>query len=150
MTMPYSGNEHDDGRCIHSLLAPSTLAEKGGLVSCTTQAETIRYKGLSRARFHSIVSVTAWKFHCDTSTRDECLDRRLFGGTSRVGNHDVELGDTVFLHDFERGLFFGPFVSESTGLETIDPNAWDDHPRSFPKQIHVSYDEEDIYNRTGY
>ena len=35
--MPDSGNEIDDGRCIPSLLAPSTLAEEGGLAPCTAQ-----------------------------------------------------------------------------------------------------------------
>ena len=37
--MPHSGSEDDDGRCIPSLLAPSALAEEGGLALCTTQAK---------------------------------------------------------------------------------------------------------------
>ena len=37
--MPYSGSETDEGRCIPSLLAPSALAEKGGLAPCTAQAK---------------------------------------------------------------------------------------------------------------
>ena len=37
--MPYSGSENGDGRCIPSLLAPSALAEDGGLAPCTAQAK---------------------------------------------------------------------------------------------------------------
>ena len=52
--MPYSGSEPDDGRCIPSLLAPSALAEKGGLAPCTAQAKAL----------------AEWRF-CD---RDETID----------------------------------------------------------------------------
>ena len=38
--MPYSGSETDEGRCIPSPLAPSALAEEGGLAPCTAQAKS--------------------------------------------------------------------------------------------------------------
>ena len=53
--MPYNGSEDDDGRCIPSLLAPSALAEEGGLAPCTTQAKQTKEK-ISRKNSGNVVS----------------------------------------------------------------------------------------------
>jgi hypothetical protein len=56
--MLYSGSENDDGHCIPSLLAPSALAEEGGLAPCTAQAQAKLYY-----RWRNLQSQSARRFH---------------------------------------------------------------------------------------
>lgn len=83
------------------------------------------------------IHVAAWKFHCDGTTRPECLRRGLVGGTDRMGEHDVRRGDTIFLHDDENGVVYGPFTAETEGLQTLVPEAWEEHRLDFPNQVRI-------------
>lgn len=81
--------------------------------------------------------MAAWKFHCDGTIKGECLRRGLVGGTDQMGEHDVRRGDTIFLHDYDSGVVYGPFTAETEGLQTLVPEAWEEHRFDFPNQVRI-------------
>ena len=86
--------------------------------------------------------MAAFIFLCDLSTEQECLDRRLFG-TNPGESYDhhyrkIEIGDQLFLYNFEVGVLRGPFRAETACIRNIEPQAWKKTRRSFPWQVRVS------------
>jgi hypothetical protein len=76
-------------------------------------------------------------FHCNAQTRDECLERNLFGCPSggQYGPHSkAKAGDLLFLADFSSWTVTGVFVASSNARMHIDKAAWGGR---FPWQIKV-------------
>lgn len=86
----------------------------------------------------------AFVFLCNASTEKECLDRHLFGtNAGRVWEEHlrrIEVGDYLFLWNFETGVLRGPFIALTQCTKDIEPDAWKDtqgHSRGFPFQVRV-------------
>ncbi|MEX2217076.1 MAG: hypothetical protein WD768_23390, partial [Phycisphaeraceae bacterium] len=80
-------------------------------------------------------------FLCDMTTEQECLDRSLFG-TNGGENHQhhyskVEVGDRLFLYNFETGVLRGPYLATTPCKHNLEPTAWKKTRRSFPWQVRV-------------
>ncbi|WP_229770493.1 AAA family ATPase [Halorhabdus sp. CBA1104] len=61
-----------------------------------------------------------------------------------MGDHDVQSGDSLFLHDFEAGVIFGPFEAQTDGLQTLVPGALEGHQYDFPNQARFEF-EDPVY-----
>src|SRR4051812_12658005 len=80
-------------------------------------------------------------FLCDMNTEQECLDRKLFGtneGESlRHHYSNIEVGDQLFLCNFETGTLPGPYRALTKCEHNLEPNAWKKSKRRFPWQVRV-------------
>lgn len=85
--------------------------------------------------------MSAFIFLCDFTTEQECLDRKLFGtNPGEMHQHHyskINVGDTLFLYNFETGMLRGPFSAVTTCKMNIEPTAWRKTKRSFPWQVRV-------------
>lgn len=83
-------------------------------------------------------------FLCDLSTEQECLDRMLFGTTPgesvRLHYSEIDIGDRLFLYNFEVGVLRGPFKAETACVNNLEPSAWKKGRRAFPWQVRVTRD----------
>lgn len=81
--------------------------------------------------------LNAFVFHCNAHTREECLERGLFGCPSggQYGPHSkAKKGDLLFLADFSAWTVTGIFTAKSDAGLNLDKNAWNGR---FPWQIKV-------------
>ena len=78
----------------------------------------------------------AFVFVCDKETEQACLDRKLVGTTLANGlwTSEIQLGDEIFLYNFQTGTIFGPFVAQ-TRVDQHDASAWGGR---FPLQVRIS------------
>src|SRR5262245_38733304 len=80
-------------------------------------------------------------FLCDSTTEQECLERRLFGANSgesaSLHYSKVSVGDRLFLYNFETGLVRGPFAAVTKCVNNLEPGAWKSARRRFPWQVRV-------------
>lgn len=82
--------------------------------------------------------LNAFVFHCNAQTRDECLEKGLFGCPSggQYGPHSkAKKGDLLFLADFSAWTVTGIFTAKSDAQLNIDKSAWGGR---FPWQIKVN------------
>jgi hypothetical protein len=82
-------------------------------------------------------------FLCDGNTESECLERLLFGtNNQRVFDKtfcNIEIGDNLFLYNYELGTLRGPFKALTRCEKDLDKNAWkDSNSKGFPYQVRVS------------
>lgn len=82
------------------------------------------------------MTMAAFTFLCDQSTERECLERLLFG-TNRCLKplSRIQVGDYLFLWNYETGILRGPFLALTKFLKNIASNVWP--PRRFPFQVRV-------------
>jgi len=81
--------------------------------------------------------MNAFVFHCNSHTREECLERGLFGCPSggQYGPHSkAKKGDLLFLADFSAWTVTGIFTAKSDAGLNYEKNAWNGR---FPWQIKV-------------
>lgn len=81
--------------------------------------------------------INAFVFHCNAQTREECLERRLFGCPSggQYGPHSkAKANDLLFLADFSAWTVTGIFTAKSDAALNIEKDAWNGR---FPWQIRV-------------
>ncbi|KAI3794623.1 hypothetical protein L1987_37256 [Smallanthus sonchifolius] len=76
-------------------------------------------------------------FMSNSNTKEECLDRKLFGLPSGMSDFvlQVKKGMTLFLFEFERRLLYGVFRATSDGEINIEPKAFRSSGKHFPAQI---------------
>jgi hypothetical protein len=82
--------------------------------------------------------LNAFVFHCNAQTRDECLDRGLFGCPSggQYGPHSkAKAGDLLFLADFSAWTVTGIFTAKCDAALNIEKSAW---AGKFPWQIRLN------------
>ena len=79
----------------------------------------------------------AYIYICDMKTEQECLDRMLFGTNAGDNYSGVDVGDQVFLYNFELGILRGPYVATTTSIHNLEPDAWKKSRRRFPWQVRV-------------
>mmetsp|Transcript_1047 Transcript_1047/g.1864 ORF Transcript_1047/g.1864 Transcript_1047/m.1864 type:complete len:1315 (+) Transcript_1047:133-4077(+) len=82
--------------------------------------------------------LNAFVFHCNAHTREECLQRQLFGCPSggQYGPHSkAKKGDLLFLADFSAWTVTGIFTAQTDAGLNIDKSAWSGR---FPWQIKVN------------
>ena len=68
---------------------------------------------------------------CSNETRKECFERQMFGDNKE---RDTKLGDTLFLYNYKRREFEGPFKAASDSSVNLVEDAWDGR---FPHQVRV-------------
>lgn len=75
----------------------------------------------------------AYVFLCDISTEAECLDRKLVGTTQQNALWALRIGpgDTLFIYNFQTGVFHGPLIACST-TDCHESEAWGGR---FPVQV---------------
>ena len=75
-------------------------------------------------------------FVCDEQTQQACLDGKLVGTTLANGlwTSEIQLGDEIFLYNFQTGTIFGPFAAD-TRVDQHEPSAWGGR---FPLQVRIS------------
>lgn len=80
--------------------------------------------------------MSTYIFLCSSETIEECLRKKLFGGTRRYQKTvpHVDVGDVLFLYDYESKELHGEFVATSSAAMDIVKNAWGKH---FPWQVRV-------------
>mmetsp|Transcript_23081 Transcript_23081/g.34184 ORF Transcript_23081/g.34184 Transcript_23081/m.34184 type:complete len:679 (+) Transcript_23081:1-2037(+) len=81
--------------------------------------------------------MNAFVFHCNSHTREECLERGLFGCPSggQYGPHSkAKKGDLLFLADFSAWTVTGIFTAKTDAGLNLDKIAWNGR---FPWQIKV-------------
>jgi len=81
--------------------------------------------------------MNAFVFHCNSQTREECLERGLFGCPSggQYGPHSkAKKGDLLFLADFSAWTVTGIFTAKTDAGLNLDKVAWNGR---FPWQIKV-------------
>ncbi len=91
--------------------------------------------------------MSAYVFLCNKSTHDQCMSRLLFGTshepTYATSFYSLQVGDYLFLYDYEGGSLEGPFRSTTKCSRNIEPNAWKDVAiGGFPFQVRVACGEE--------
>ena len=79
----------------------------------------------------------AFIFLCDMTTERECLDRMLFGTNNGDNYSSVDVGDRLFLYNFELGVLRGPFIAATKSIHNLEPDAWKKSRRRFPWQVRV-------------
>eukprot|EP00551_Chaetoceros_affinis_P013122 CAMPEP_0203685356 /NCGR_PEP_ID=MMETSP0090-20130426/48504_1 /ASSEMBLY_ACC=CAM_ASM_001088 /TAXON_ID=426623 /ORGANISM="Chaetoceros affinis, Strain CCMP159" /LENGTH=1241 /DNA_ID=CAMNT_0050554547 /DNA_START=495 /DNA_END=4220 /DNA_ORIENTATION=- len=82
--------------------------------------------------------LNAFVFHCNSQTRDECLERGLFGCPSggQYGPHSkAKKGDLLFLADFSAWTVTGIFTAKTDAGLNLEKSAWGGR---FPWQIKVN------------
>jgi len=82
--------------------------------------------------------LNAFVFHCNAQTREECLERRLFGCPSggQYGPHsNAKKGDLLFLADFSAWTVTGIFTAECDASLNLEKSAWGGR---FPWQIRLT------------
>ena len=81
------------------------------------------------------VPCTIWL--CSRDTREECLERSLFGDTAASDRwlSPCSEGHLAFLLDFERDELMGVFVAQSGMAAEKEPSAWGGQ---YPCQVRVS------------
>lgn len=84
-------------------------------------------------------------FLCNLTTEQECLDRSLFGtnGGEQLRHHysKIEVGDRLFLYNYEIGVLRGPFTAMTTCTHNLEPTAWKRSRGKFPWQVRVDATE---------
>eukprot|EP01062_Namystynia_karyoxenos_P023694 TRINITY_DN19173_c2_g1_i1.p1 TRINITY_DN19173_c2_g1~~TRINITY_DN19173_c2_g1_i1.p1 ORF type:complete len:250 (+),score=66.08 TRINITY_DN19173_c2_g1_i1:101-850(+) len=80
-------------------------------------------------------------FVCNGGTRDECMQRMLFGAPgSRVRDlMQLPEGTPIFLHDMSQQSLLGVYRSQGPGGENLEPDAFGGR---FPAQVRVAADSE--------
>lgn len=79
----------------------------------------------------------AFIYLCDMKTEQECLDRMLFGTNAGDNYSGLDVGDQVFLYNFDLGILRGPFLATTKSIRNLEPNAWSKSRRRFPWQVRV-------------
>ena len=80
-----------------------------------------------------------WIFVCGRGTERECFLRRLFGDhESYMGERQVRRGDTLFLHNRDTDVLYGPFEAITDACLGIEPDAWGGR---FNWQVRVKWNE---------
>lgn len=80
-----------------------------------------------------------WVFLCNDETREDCLDKRVFGSGKQKA---VQKGDTLLLHDFEEEETLGAFKAVTDIRNGIVPGLWGGR---FSWQVRVSWDRDQLY-----
>jgi DNA modification methylase len=75
-------------------------------------------------------------FACTSSSKDECLKKRLFGAGKMNEDKalDVKKGDILFLHNKDDNTLLGPYTALCNGKKNIDSKAW---RGMYPYQVKV-------------
>jgi len=130
-----STSDHDD-RTVDTVDNPSTT----NLVPVSSSS----INSVQQAQAQKMVKVldippelNAFVFHCNANTREECLERGLFGCPSggQYGPHSkAKKGDLLFLADFSAWTVSGIFIAKSDAGLNIEKSAW---AGRFPWQIKV-------------
>jgi hypothetical protein len=81
--------------------------------------------------------VPAFIYLCNMATEGECLDRMLFGTNAADSYSSLDVGDRVFLYNYELGILRGPFVATTKSTPNLVPGAWRKSKGRFPWQIRV-------------
>lgn len=80
-----------------------------------------------------------WVFACSRETERECFLRRLFGDReSYMEIRRVRKGDTLFLHNKDTDVLYGPFEAITDACLRIEPDAWGGR---FNWQVRVKWNE---------
>jgi hypothetical protein len=105
---------------------------KNAALSCLFELVGLRTVGCSG----ELDEVKAFVFVCDEDTEQVCLDRKLVGTTLANGlwTSEIQLGDEIFLYNFQSGTIWGPFVAE-TRIDQHDATAWSGR---FPLQVRIA------------
>ncbi len=82
-------------------------------------------------------------FLCSDATEDDCLKKKLLGGTSSYFKHvkDLQIKDSLYLYNFNSKRLHGPFVATSTPHLHIVPDAWGGQ---YPVQVTYKYPKKFI------
>lgn len=86
--------------------------------------------------------MSSFIFLCSNETEKECLERLLFG-TGSADHYskyfsNVNIGDTLFLYNYDRNTIQGPFQAISYCRKDIEPNAWlNANYKGYPFQVKV-------------
>jgi len=78
-----------------------------------------------------------WKFVCSSKT--ECFQRGLFCDTVKYVDEvkEVKKGNTLFIHNVDTDVLFGPFVTEGDGELKLEP---DTRYGRYPTQVRVGWE----------
>lgn len=89
-----------------------------------------------RADFASLAGKRASIWLCSRETRDECLQRNLFGDAQSTNRwfEPAAAGDLAFLFDFEADEVIGVFETLTALSANLEPEAWGGR---FPCQVRV-------------
>jgi hypothetical protein len=70
--------------------------------------------------------INGYIFLCSDATEDECLKRKLLGGTSSYLKYvkDLRTGDFLYLYNFNSKRLHGPFVAVGVAGTELVPLAW--------------------------
>lgn len=131
-------SETDDVTIDSDDKASVNMGHVGGCGSSSLQ--TLLHQQPSKiAKFLDIPpELNAFVFHCNAQTRDECLERGLFGCPSggQYGPHSkAKKGDLLFLADFSAWTVTGIFTAKSDAGLNLEKSAWGGR---FPWQIRVN------------
>ena len=66
----------------------------------------------------------AYFFHCNSKTRPECVQRKLFGGPQPGRYKSVAPGAVLFLFNVDKKSIEGPFKAITKLQQNIVPEAW--------------------------
>lgn len=82
-------------------------------------------------------------FSCSDETRQECLDKKLFGGTEkqRWWINEVRPGNILFLYDYSRHCLLGLFKATTKGGSCFESDAWGG---KYPAQVKVEWESGKI------
>lgn len=78
-------------------------------------------------------------FLSNSSTLEECFERRLFGLPSTYADfvREVKAGMILFLFEYENRKLYGVFEASCDGGMNIVPNAFGSSGRTYPAQVLV-------------
>lgn len=86
--------------------------------------------------------MSGYIFLCSNKTENECLKRLLFGSPSLDQYlqyfSQINVGDTLFLYNYESGAIRGPYFAVTRCSIDIEPNAWTStRPEGFKYQVRI-------------
>jgi hypothetical protein len=80
-------------------------------------------------------------FLSNLNTEKECIDRSLFGTnpgeTHKHHYSKIEVGDRLFLYNYDTGRLSGPFAAVTRCMFNLEPDAWRKSKGAFPWQVRV-------------